>query len=81
MFPFWQIFHNKTVREWLLNLPLIEWKWEQVSRGRSSVLAPIKHKGLMSDAILLAKLEEKRLELTASDEKGTLNIFNESKVY
>ena len=35
----------------------------------------------MSDAILLAKLEEKRLELTASDEKGTLNIFNESKVY
>lgn len=52
-----------------------------MSRGRSSVLAPIKHKGLMSDAILLAKLEEKRLELTASDEKGTLNIFNESKVY
>lgn len=44
-----------------------------MSRGHLSVLAPIKHKGLMNDAILLAKLEEKRLKLTVSDEKGTLN--------
>lgn len=43
------------------------------------MLKPIKQKGLMNDAILLAKLQEKRLELTVSDEKQTLNILNERR--
>lgn len=60
-----------------------------MSGAHSSVAKPIKQKGLPNDAILLAKLQEKkklraaekRLELTVSDEKETLNIFNERKVY
>ncbi len=58
------------------------------SGAHSLVLKPIKQKGLISDAILLAILlgkkiiaAEKRLELTVSDEKETQNIFNERKIY